>query len=124
VKLKLIFLLLLPLFINGCSSDTLDSVPEPTKTIYVPAPQPGLDLDFQDELNSNLEEIKQTNCRLATDLLFQSQEIEQQAFDLERQSGSLDRSTDLYSRTRNQAQQLREQALNLLVKSSQLRQYC
>jgi hypothetical protein len=40
------------LLLAGCSSNSDGSEPQPTKTVYVPVPESGINSGFQDELNS------------------------------------------------------------------------
>jgi hypothetical protein len=54
----------------------------------------------------------------------QSLDLEDQARNLERQAYSLGSDSDLYYKMKTQARDMQEQALNLMIKSSQLRQNC
>jgi hypothetical protein len=112
------------MLLAGCSSNSDGIEPQPTKTVYVPAPQPGFQSNTQDDFESDLQEIKAANCRLAQDLLMQSLDLEDQARNLERQAYSLESNSDIYFKMKSQARAMQEQALNLMIKSSQLRQNC
>ena len=110
--------------LTGCSSNSDGIEPQPTKTVYVPVPQPGLQSNIQEDFESDLQEIKDANCRLAQDLLMQSLDLDDQARNLERQAYSLGSDSDLYFKMKTQARNMQEQAMNLMIKSGQLRQNC
>ena len=118
VSFLLIFLL------TGCSSEDTGSTPQPTKTVYVPVPQSGNNSGLQGELESNLDEIEQSNCRLSQDLLIQSINLGNQARDLESQAFSADSLSDEYFTLSQQASQMRNQSIDLLMKSNELSKYC
>jgi hypothetical protein len=124
VKSKLIGIVTIVLLLTGCTSNSDGIEPQPTKTVYVPVPQPGFQSNTQDNFESDLQEIKDANCRLAQDLLMQSLDLEDQARNLERQAYSLGSESDLYFRMKTQARDMQDQALNLMVRSGQLRQNC
>jgi hypothetical protein len=124
VKSKLIGIVTIVLLLTGCTSNSDGIEPQPTKTVYVPVPQPGFQSNTQDNFESDLREIKDANCRLAQDLLMQSLDLEDQARNLERQAYSLGSESDLYFRMKTQARDMQDQALNLMVRSGQLRQNC
>jgi hypothetical protein len=124
VKGKLIGIVTIVLLLAGCTSNSDGIEPQPTKTVYVPVPQPGFQSNTQDNFESDLREIKDANCRLAQDLLMQSLDLEDQARNLERQAYSLGSESDLYFRMKTQARDMQDQALNLMVRSGQLRQNC
>lgn len=124
MKFKLIVLSLVSIFISGCSSNSSESVPQPTETVYVPVPESGINSKFEDELNSNLEEIRQTNCRLADELMFQSLDLSRQARELERQAYAMESGSDLSYQLKDQARKLNQQSLNLLIQSDQLSKNC
>ena len=108
----------------GCSTNSDGTEPQPTKTVYVPVPESGINSGFQDEVNSNLDEIRRSNCRLADDLMFQSLNLSRQARDLESQAFSMPGGSDLSYQLQDQARKLNQQSLNLLIQSDQLRQNC
>jgi hypothetical protein len=110
--------------ISSCSSNSEGVEPQPAKTVYVPVPQPGLQSNSQNNFESDLQEIKDANCRLAQDLLMQSLDLEDQARNLERQAYSLGSESDLYFKMKTQARDMQDQALNLMIRSGQLRQNC
>lgn len=112
------------LLLAGCSSNSGGIEPQPTKTVYVPVPEPGFNSGFQDELNSNLDDIRQSNCRLADDLMFQSLDLSRQARDLESQAYSMPSGSDLSYQLQDQARKLKQQSISLLIQSDQLRQNC
>jgi hypothetical protein len=122
--LRLVITFMFVLITSGCGSGSSESIPQPTKTVYVPVPQSGVQSNIQENFESDLQGIKEANCRLAQDLLMQSLDLDDQARDLERQASALGSSSDLYFKMRDQARNLEEQATNLLIKSSQLRQNC
>ena len=122
-KLSLV-ILCITFVLTGCTSSSNDTEPQPTKTVYVPVPESGYNSGIQNDLNSNLDEIKQSNCRLADDLLFQSLNLSRQARDLESQAYSMERGSDLSYQLQDQARDLNQQALNLMIQSDQLRQNC
>ena len=124
MKSKLIGIVTIVLLLTGCTSNSDGIEPQPTKTVYVPVPQPGFQSNTQDNFESDLQEIKDANCRLAQDLLMQSLDLEDQARNLERQAYSLGSESDLYFRMKTQARDMQDQALNLMVRSGQLRQNC
>jgi hypothetical protein len=122
---KGLLVLLLPLFLlTGCSSENTENIPQPTKTVYVPVPQSGNNSGLQEELESSLDEIRQSNCRLSQDLLMQSINLGNQARDLESQAFSLDSLSDAYFKLNQQASQMRNQSIDLLVKSGELSSNC
>jgi hypothetical protein len=110
--------------VSGCSSNSNGIEPQPTKTVYVPVPESGINSGFEDELNSNLEEIRQANCRLADNLMFQSLDLSRQARDLERQAYTMESGSDLSYQLQDQARKLNQQSLNLFIQSDQLRKNC
>ena len=120
MKSKFIGIATLVLLLTGCSSNSEGIEPQPTKTVYVPAPESGINPDFQDDL----DDIRQTNCRLADDLMFQSLDLSRQARDLESQSYSMPSGSDIAYQLQDQARKLRQQSLNLAFQSDQLRQNC
>lgn len=124
MKSKFIGIVIIVLLLSGCSSNSDGVEPQPTKTVYVPVPESGIDLGFQDELNSNLDDIRQSNCRLADELMFQSLDLSRQAQDLESQSYSMQSGSDFSYQLQDQARNLKRQSLNLLIQSDQLRQNC
>ncbi len=124
MKGKLIGIVTIVLLLTGCTSNSDGIEPQPTKTVYVPVPQPGFQSNTQDNFESDLQEIKDANCRLAQDLLMQSLDLEDQARNLERQAYSLGSDSDLYFRLKTQARDMQDQALNLMIRSGQLRQNC
>jgi hypothetical protein len=117
---KIVVLIFFTLSITGCSSGASENIPQPTKTVYVPVPESGTNSGFQDDL----DDIKQTNCRLADDLMFQSLDLSRQARDLESQRYSMPSGSDLSYQLQDQARKLRQQSLNLAFQSDQLRQNC
>ena len=124
MKSKFIGIVTIVLLLTGCSSNSDGIEPQPTKTVYVPVPQPGLQSNIQEDFESDLQEIKDANCRLAQDLLMQSLDLDDQARNLERQAYSLGSDSDLYFKMKTQARNMQEQAMNLMIKSGQLRQNC
>jgi hypothetical protein len=124
VKSKFIGIVTIVLLLTGCSSNSDGIEPQPTKTVYVPVPEPGINSGFQDELNSNLDDIRQSNCRLADDLMFQSLDLSRQARDLESQAYSMPSGSDLAYQLQDQARKIKQQSFNLLIQSDQLRQNC
>ena len=117
-------LIALSVSLTGCSSNSDGIEPQPTKTVYVPVPESEYNSGIQNDLNSNLDGIKQSNCRLADDLMFQSLNLSRQARDLESQAYSMERGSDLSYQLQDQARDLKQQALNLMIQSDQLRQNC
>jgi hypothetical protein len=124
VKSKVVGIMTIVLLVSGCSSNSNDIEPQPTKTVYVPVPESGINSGFEDELNSNLEEIRQANCRLADNLMFQSLDLSRQARDLERQAYTMESGSDLSYQLQDQARKLNQQSLNLFIQSDQLRKNC
>jgi len=124
VKSKFIGIVTIVLLLAGCTSNSDGIEPQPTKTVYVPVPESGINSGFQDELNSNLDDIKQSNCRLADDLMFQSLDLSRQARDLESQAYSMPSGSDLSYQLQDQARKIKQQSFNLLIQSDQLRQNC
>ena len=124
MKSKFIRIVTIVLLLSGCSSNSDGIEPQPTKTVYVPVPESGVNSGFQDELNSNLDDIRQSNCRLADDLMFQSLDLSRQARNLESQAYSMPSGSDLSYQLQDQARKLNQQSLNLLIQSDQLRQNC
>jgi hypothetical protein len=124
VKSRFTGVLTIVLLLAGCSSNSDGIEPQPTKTVYVPVPEPGKNSGFQDELNSNLDDIRQSNCRLADELMFQSLDLSRQARDLESQAYSMQSGSDLSYQLQDQARKLKQQSFNLLIQSDQLRQNC
>ena len=124
MKSKFIGIATIVLLLAGCSSNSDGIEPQPTKTVYVPVPESGMNSGFQDELNSNLDDIRQSNCRLADDLMFQSLDLSRQARDLESQAFSMPSGSDLSYQLQDQARKLRQQSFNLAFQSDQLRQNC
>ena len=123
--MKRLLVLFLPLFLlTGCSSENTENIPQPTKTVYVPVPQSGNNSGLQEELESSLDEIRQSNCSLSQDLLMQSINLGNQARDLESQAFSLDSLSDAYFKLNQQASQMRNQSIDLLVKSGELSSNC
>jgi hypothetical protein len=120
VKSKFAGIATIVLLLAGCSSNSDGIEPQPTKTVYVPVPGSGIDPGFQDDL----DDIRETNCRLANDLMFQSLDLSRQARDLESQSYSMPSGSDLSYQLQDQARNLRQQSLNLAFQSDQLRQNC
>jgi hypothetical protein len=124
VKSKLIGIVAIIFLISGCSTNSDGSEPQPTKTVYVPVPESGINSGFQDEFNSNLDDIRESNCRLADDLMFQSLDLSRQARDLESQAFSMPSGSDLSYQLQDQARKIKQQSFNLLIQSDQLRQNC
>jgi hypothetical protein len=124
VKSKVVGIMTIVLLVSGCSSNSNGIEPQPTKTVYVPVPESGINSGFEDELNSNLEEIRQANCRLADNLMFQSLDLSRQARDLERQAYTMESGSDLSYQLQDQARKLNQQSLNLFIQSDQLRKSC
>lgn len=124
MKSKVVGIMTIVLLVSGCSSNSNDIEPQPTKTVYVPVPESGINSGFEDELNSNLEEIRQANCRLADNLMFQSLDLSRQARDLERQAYTMESGSDLSYQLQDQARKLNQQSLNLFIQSDQLRKNC
>lgn len=124
MKSRFTGVLTIVLLLAGCSSNSDGIEPQPTKTVYVPVPEPGKNSGFQDELNSNLDDIRQSNCRLADELMFQSLDLSRQARDLESQAYSMQSGSDLSYQLQDQARKLKQQSFNLLIQSDQLRQNC
>jgi hypothetical protein len=124
VKSKVVGIMTIVLLVSGCSSNSNGIEPQPTKTVYVPVPESGINSGFEDELNSNLEEIRQANCRLADNLMFQSLDLSRQARDLERQAYTMESGSDLSYQLQDQARKLNQQSLNLFIQSDQLRKNC
>lgn len=124
MKSKFIGIVTIVLLLAGCTSNSDGIEPQPTKTVYVPVPESGINSGFQDELNSNLDDIKQSNCRLADDLMFQSLDLSRQARDLESQAYSMPSGSDLSYQLQDQARKIKQQSFNLLIQSDQLRQNC
>ena len=124
MKSKFIGIVTIVLLLTGCTSNSDGIEPQPTKTVYVPVPESGINSGFQDELNSNLDDIKQSNCRLADDLMFQSLDLSRQARDLESQAYSMPSGSDLSYQLQDQARKIKQQSFNLLIQSDQLRQNC
>ena len=108
----------------GCTSNSGGNEPQPTKTVYVPVPESGTNYGNQEDLNSNLDEIRRSNCRLADDLMFQSLNLERQARDLENQAFSMESGSNLAYQLQDQARKLKQQSLDLWFPSDQLRQNC
>jgi hypothetical protein len=123
-EVKVIILAFLLISLTGCTSNNGGEAPNPTKTVYVPVPDTGYQSGIQEDFESDLQGIRDANCRLAQDLLMQSLDIENQARDLEREAFSLGSNSDLYFNMRDQARNLKDQALNLMIKSNELRQNC
>jgi len=117
-------MIVLSIALTGCSANSGGNEPQPTKTVYVPVPESGSNYGTQEDLNSNLDEIRRSNCRLADDLMFQSLDLSRQARDLENQAFSMEPGSDLAYRLQDQARNLKQQSLNLLIQSDQLRQNC
>ncbi len=124
MKSKVVGIMTIVLLVSGCSSNSNGIEPQPTKTVYVPVPESGINSGFEDELNSNLEEIRQANCRLADNLMFQSLDLSRQARDLERQAYTMESGSDLSYQLQDQARKLNQQSLNLFIQSDQLRKNC
>ena len=124
MKSKFIGIVTIVLLLTGCTSNSDGIEPQPTKTVYVPVPESGINSGFQDELNSNLDDIRESNCRLADDLMFQSLDLSRQARDLESQAFSMPSGSDLSYQLQDQARKLRQQSFNLAFQSDQLRQNC
>ena len=123
-EVNVIILAFLLISLTGCGSTNGGEAPNPTKTVYVPVPDTGYQSGIQEDFESDLQGIRDANCRLAQDLLMQSLDIENQARDLEREAFSLGSNSDLYFNMRDQARNLKDQALNLMIKSNELRQNC
>lgn len=124
MKKEMIVLLFLVSSISGCSTGTSENIPEPTKTVYVPAPESGINSGFQDELDSNLENIRKSNCRLADDLMIQSLDLSRQARDLESQAVAMESGSDISNQLKEQARKINQQSINLWIQSDQLRRNC
>lgn len=124
MKSKVVGIMTIVLLVSGCSSNSNGIEPQPTKTVYVPVPESGINSGFEDELNSNLEDIRQANCRLADNLMFQSLDLSRQARDLERQAYTMESGSDLSYQLQDQARKLNQQSLNLFIQSDQLRKNC
>jgi hypothetical protein len=109
----LFFFLLISKGGNVPTSDTgLDS-PAPSPTIStVVGTGNGSDIDTQ----SQLDEIREQNCRISQDLMFQY-------LDLSRQADELDWASDGFDNF-DEVQALRNQAMNLLIKSQELGEDC
>jgi len=122
--IKLFFLMPIVIVCVSCAPNSTDSIPQPTKTIYVPVPQPGGQSNIQEDYESDLEEIKEANCRLANDLLLQHIDLDREASDLRNQANSFEYGSDSYRRLMEQADNLRDQSINLLIKSTRLRENC
>jgi hypothetical protein len=114
----------LSMSLAGCTSNSGGNEPQPTKTVYVPVPESGTNYGNQEDLNSNLDEIRRSNCRLADDLMFQSLNLERQARDLENQAFSMESGSNLAYQLQDQARKLKQQSLDLWFPSDQLRQNC
>ena len=124
MKSKIIGIVTIVSLLAGCSSNSNGIEPQPTKTIYVPMPQPGGQSNIQEDYESDLEEIKETNCRLATDLFLQHIDLDREASSLENQANALEYDSDSYRRLREQASNLKNQSINLLFQSTRLRENC
>ena len=124
MKSKVVGIMTIVLLVSGCSSNSNGIEPQPTKTVYVPVPESGINSGFEDELNSNLEDIRQANCRLADNLMFQSLDLSRKARDLERQAYTMESGSDLSYQLQDQARKLNQQSLNLFIQSDQLRKNC
>lgn len=118
--------LLIPIVIlcASCTPNSTDSIPQPTKTVYVPVPQSGSQSNIQEDYESDLEEIRLANCRLATDLFLQHIDLDREASSLENQANGFDYSSDSYRRLKEQANNLKNQSINLLFQSARLRENC
>ena len=123
-EVKVVIFAFLLISLTGCTSTNGGEEPSPTKTVYVPVPDSGYQSGIQEDFESDLQGIKDENCRLAQDLLWQSIDLESQARDLDRQSFSLRSDSDLYFKMKDQVNAIQNQALNLRIKSNQLRQNC
>jgi hypothetical protein len=89
-------------------------VPGPTQTIIVPSQNNPNRLI--DDTQSQLDELREQNCRLSQDLLFQSSDLSRQANDLDFNSDGFDNF--------DQVQNLRRQSIDLLIKSQDLSSDC
>jgi hypothetical protein len=123
-EVKIIILAFLLVSLTGCGSTNGGEAPNPTKTVYVPVPDTGYQSGIQEDFESDLQGIRDANCRLAQDLLMQSLDIDRQARDLESQAYSFGSNSDLYFEMRDQARNMKDQALNLMIQSGQLSQNC
>ncbi len=112
--LSILVLLLFKQDSNPSSSETENPSPAPTETIYVPTQGNNWSLDNDSE--SQLQELREQNCRLSQDLMLQSLDLSRQANDLDWASDGIDNS--------NQVQSLRNQSIDLLIKSQELANDC
>ena len=119
-EVKVFILAFLLISLTGCTSTNGGEEPSPTKTVYVPVPDSGISNNY----DSNLDEIKQSNCRLADELTFQSLDLSREARNLESQALSMGINSDSYFQLMDQARSLQQQSINLLIQSDQLRQNC
>ena len=122
--IKVFLLIPILIFCASCTPNSTDSIPQPTKTIYVPVPQSGSQPNIQEDYESDLEEIRQANCRLATDLFLQHIDLDREASSLENQANGFDYGSDSYRRLKEQANNLKNQSINLLFQSARLRENC
>ena len=99
---------------NGKSDSGLENVnPSPTETVVVTVPGNN---SLLDESQNQLDEIRENNCRISQDLMFQS-------IDLNRQADDLDWNSDGFDNF-DQIQELRRQSIDLLIKSQELSNDC
>jgi hypothetical protein len=124
VKSKLFGIVTIVLLLSGCTSNSDGIEPQPTKTVYVPVPQPGLQSNSQENIESDLADIRDSNCRLANDLYLQHIDLDREASSLENQARTFEYGSEAYRRLIEQASNLKDQSINLLFKSARLRENC
>lgn len=101
---------------NTSARDTTTQNPSPTPTETVFVPTQGINYNWNNDSQNQLNEIRAQNCRLSQDLMMQSLDLSRQASELEWESDGLSNF--------DQIQNLRNQSVSLLVKSQELGNDC
>jgi hypothetical protein len=118
-------IIVLSISLTGCSLTASSNDPQPPETVYVPAPESGTNYENQEDLNSELDEIRKSNCKLADELMSLSLDLQWQSFDLrDKTSFGSELSTSDKADLERKANDLTWKSLDLRRQSDQLRKDC
>lgn len=119
-------MIVLSISLTGCSLTSNSNDPQPTETIYVPAPESGTNYENQEDLNSELDEIRKSNCKLADELRSLSTDLWLQSNDLRDQSFSIGSELTTFDKMdlERKANDLLWKSHDLQEQSDQLRENC
>ena len=119
-------MIVLSISLTGCSLTSNSNDPQPTETVYVPAPESGTNYENQENLNSELDEIRKSNCKLADELRSLSTDLWLQSIDLREQANSFGSELSSFDKMdlEIKANDLLWKSIDLEKQSDQLRKNC